>query len=66
MVFMASGGEIKGSENKSPWMDRKRPDLPSLTGTNNTNWETAAVKMSVDEGAIRKATDKFNNPVECW
>ena len=35
--------EIRGSENTSPWMDRKRSSFPSLTDTDNTNWETAAV-----------------------
>ena len=66
MGFMAPGGEIQGSENTPPWMNRKRSSFPSLPGNDNTNWETAAVNMSVDEGAIIKATDKFNNPVECW
>ena len=37
MVFMASGGEIQGSENTSLWMDQKRSSSLSLTGTENTN-----------------------------
>ena len=55
MIFMASGGEIQESENVSPWMDQKRSSFPSLTGIENTDWETAAVHMSVAEEAIRKA-----------
>ena len=38
MGFMALGRKIQGSENTSPWMDRKRSVLPSLIGTENTNW----------------------------
>ena len=64
MGFMASGGEIQGSENTSPWMNQKRSSLPSLTGTKNTNWETAAVHMSVNEEAIINATVRFNTPVD--
>ena len=63
MGFMASGREIQGSENTPPWMDLKCSYLPSLTVTKNTNWETAAMYMSVYEEAIRKATGRFNNPV---
>ena len=63
MVFMASGGEIKGSENKPPWMDQKLSSFPSLTGTENTNWGTASVHTSVSEEAIRKSTGRFNIPV---
>ena len=65
MRFMASGGEIQGSENTSPWMDRKFSSFPSLNGTNNINWETAAVHMSVAKEAISKATGRFDTPVEC-
>ena len=35
MGFVALGIEIQGSENTSPWMDRKRFSFPFLTGTNN-------------------------------
>ena len=52
MWFMASGREIQGSENISPFMDQKCSSSPSLTDTDNTNWETAAVHMSVAEEAI--------------
>ena len=63
---MASGGEIQGSENTPPWMEQKRSSFHSLTGTENTDWDTAVVHMSVDEEVIIKATGSFNNPVEYW
>ena len=66
MGFMALGGDFQVSENISPWMDRKRSDFPSLTGTYNTNWDTAFVHMSVAEESILKETGRFNTPVECW
>ena len=47
-------------------MDWKRSYLISLTGTENTNWETAAMHISVAKEAIRKATGMLNTPVECW
>ena len=37
MEFMASGGEIQGSENTFPWMERKCSSFSSLTGTENIN-----------------------------
>ena len=40
--------------------------FPSLTGTDNNNWDTADVFMGVVEEAIIKATDRSNTPVECW
>ena len=43
MGFMALGGEIQGSENISPRMDRKMSPLLSPTGTNNTRRDTAAI-----------------------
>ena len=45
-------------------MDRKRSDFPSLAGTENTKWETAAMHISVAEEDIRKAKCRFNTPVE--
>ena len=47
MIFMESGGEIQESENTPPWMEREHSHFPSLTGTENTNWEAAAIQMSV-------------------
>ena len=65
MGFMALGGEIQGSENAPSWMDWERSDFPSLTGTENTNWETATLQMSATEDSIRKETCGFNTTVEC-
>ena len=47
-------------------MDRKCSPFLSLTGTKYINWSTVAVHMSVAEEAIRKATGRFNTPVEYW
>ena len=47
MGFVESGGKIQGSENTYLWMDQKRSSFLSLTGTNNTNWETSSVHISV-------------------
>ena len=47
-------------------MDRKHSFFPSLTGTDNNRWETAAVCMSMVEEAIINATFRFNAPVEFW
>ena len=63
MGLMAQGGEIQGSENTPPWMERKRSPPTSLTGADSTNWETADVNTSGDEEAIRKATCRLNTPV---
>ena len=45
-------------------MNGKHLSFPSLTGTNNTNWETAAVHTSVAEEDILNATGRFSTPVE--
>ena len=66
MGLIDLGGEIQGSENTPPWMDQKRSSFPSLTGTDNTNWDTVAICMSMVEDAIRKPTDSFNTPVDFW
>ena len=47
-------------------MDRELSSFPSLTGNDNTNWETATAHMSVAEEATRNSICRFNNPVECW
>ena len=61
MVFMASGGEIQGSENTSPWIDRKRSSLTSLTGTKNTepvtNTTIHKVTESIESCKILEVTD---------
>ena len=47
-------------------MEWKCSSFPSLPGTENTNWDTAAVYMRVSEYSIRKETGRFNTPLECW
>ena len=47
--LMGLGGEIQVSENISPWIDREHSSFPYMTGTNNANWETADMHMSVAE-----------------
>ena len=42
------------------------PSFPRQTCSENTNWETAAVQMSVAEEYIKKATGRFNRPMEFW
>ena len=66
MGFMSPSGEIQGSENTYPLMDRKRSYFFSLTSTKNTNWDTVDVHMSVAEYTIRKETGRFNTPVYFW
>ena len=51
MVFMASG-VVFHDGNTYHWWDQKHPPFPSQTFSENTNWETAAVHMSVAEEAI--------------
>ena len=46
-------------------MDWKFSSFPSLTGTENTNWYTTSVHMSVAEESIRKSIGRFNTPLEC-
>ena len=66
MGIMALGGEIQGSENESPQMDRKRLFYPSLTGNDNTRWDAEYICMSMGEEAIRNAIVRFNTRVEFW
>ena len=47
-------------------MDQKCSSLPYPNGTKNTRWDTEAVCMSVSEEEIRKATGRFNTPLEFW
>ena len=65
MGFRASGG-IFNDENAYDWWDQKHPSFTNQTCSENTNWKAAAVCMSVDEEAIRKATGRVNSPLECW
>ena len=65
MGFLATGGGFNDGFF-SRWWDKKHPSFPSQTCSDNTNWETAAVHMSVAEDAIRKSTDGVNSPLELW
>ena len=64
MGFMVLCEEIQGPENSPTWMEWKRSSLPSLTGTKNTNWETAALHTSAAKEFIIEASGRFNTPVE--
>ena len=46
MGFMTAGGGFHDG-NVSYWLDQKHPSFTSQTCSDNTNWETAAVRMSV-------------------
>ena len=62
MVFMATGGVFHDG-NDSHWWDQKHPSFPSQSSSENNNWDTTAVHMSVLEEAIRKATGRVNYPL---
>ena len=65
MGFMASVVEFHDGNN-SHWADQKQPSFTSSNYPDNTNWETAAVCMSVDKQEIRKATGRVNATLKCW
>ena len=65
MVLMASGGEFHDG-NDSHWWDHKHPSFTNHTLSENTNWETVDVHMSVTKEAIIKATSRVNCPLEYW
>ena len=65
MGFMAEGGWFHDG-NVSQWWDQKHPLFTSQTFSDNTNWETADMHMSVEEEAIRKVTGRVNAPLEWW
>ena len=46
MEFMASGGEFHYG-NTSHWADQKRHTFPRSTYSDNNNWGTTAICMSV-------------------
>ena len=60
IVFMASGEGFHDG-NVSHWWDQKHFSIPIQNCSDNTNWETAAVHISV---AVRKSTDRFNDPID--
>ena len=59
MGLMVSGGGFYNG-NASHWWDWKNPSFPNQTCSENTNWDTAAVCMSVAKEAIRKSTGGVN------
>ena len=65
LVLMSSGGEFHDG-NYSHWADQKNPSFTRSTYSYNTNWETAAMYISVAEEATRKETGRVNYPLECW
>ena len=65
MVFMDTGGGFHDG-NVSHWWDQKQPSFTSQTCSENINWETAAVHMSVAGEATIKANDRFNAPMEFY
>ena len=65
MGFMASGGEFHYG-NDSRWPNWKHPSFTRLIYSDNTNWYTAAVNMSVSKEAIIKATGRVKAPLESW
>ena len=65
MVLMAAGGGFPDG-NVSHWWDQKHPSFPSQTCSENTNWDTATVCMSVAKEDIRNATGMVNAPLEFW
>ena len=62
MGFMVTGGGFYGG-NFSHWWYQKHSSFPSQNFSDNNNWETATVKISVAEEAIIKATCRFNTPL---
>ena len=65
MVIMASGG-VFNYGNSSNWWNQRHHSFPNQTCSENTNWETAVVCMSVAEEAIKKATGRVNALLNCW
>ena len=65
MGFMATGRGFHDG-NVSHWWYHKQPSFLNQTCPDNTNWETAAMHMSVAEDSIINATDRSNAPLECW
>ena len=65
VVFMDSEG-LFHDVNASHWWDQKHPAFTIHNCSENNNWETAAVYMSVAEESTRKATGRVNAPMEWW
>ena len=65
MGFMASGGYSCEYRNASHWLDHNYPSFTIPNFSENNNWETADVFMSVDKNVIRNATGRVDAPLEC-
>ena len=63
LEFMASG-EVFHDGNVSHWLDQKHPSFPSQAFLENTNCETSAIHMSVEEFLLIKATGRVNASLE--
>ena len=66
MGLMASVVYSHETINAYHWLDRKRLLFPSQNISDNTNWESEAVHVSLDEDAIIKATCRANAPLNLW
>ena len=65
MGFMAAGGGFRDGDVYH-WWYQKQPSFTIQTCSENTNWDTATVRMSVDEEDIRNTTGRVNAALECW
>ena len=65
MGFMDTGRGFH-YRNYFCWCDQKHPSFTRQTLSKNTNWETAALHMSVAEEVIRKAPGRINTLLEWW
>ena len=65
MRLMSSGEEFH-DENASHLAYQKQTSFTRSTYSENTNWETASMCMSLEKESIRKATGRVNTPMECW
>ena len=64
MRLMDSGKKYHEARNYYHQLYQKQPSFHIPTCSENTNWDTAAMNMSLDEEAIRKATDRVDAPLE--
>ena len=65
MGFMVSGGGFHYVD-ASYWLDQKHPSFISPTFSEDTNWDTSAMHMSVVKEEIIKSTFRFNAPLGYW
>ena len=65
MGFMAEG-RVFNDGHVYHWWYQKHSSFPIHNFSDNTNWETSALHMSVTEEAIQKASGRVNAPLEFW